>query len=60
MGRAKVGDVALDLCCGSGDLAFLLSEKVGRGGKVSSISHFSRVCSPSSLQCYFTIFVVVV
>lgn len=26
----------LDLCCGSGDLAFLLSEKVGPNGKVCS------------------------
>lgn len=26
----------LDLCCGSGDLAFLLSEKVGSIGKVCS------------------------
>ena len=25
----------LDLCCGSGDLAFILSEKVGSNGKVS-------------------------
>ncbi|KAL5725188.1 hypothetical protein ACHQM5_008358 [Ranunculus cassubicifolius] len=32
---AKQGDNALDLCCGSGDLAFLLSEKVGLQGKVT-------------------------
>lgn len=32
--RAKTGDNVLDLCCGSGDLAFLLSEKVGSTGKV--------------------------
>ena len=25
------GDVALDLCCGSGDLAFMLAKKVGKG-----------------------------
>ncbi|GAB4826236.1 hypothetical protein Ancab_009101 [Ancistrocladus abbreviatus] len=31
---AKKGDCALDLCCGSGDLAFLLSDKVGIHGKV--------------------------
>ncbi|XP_020409752.1 2-phytyl-1,4-beta-naphthoquinone methyltransferase, chloroplastic isoform X1 [Prunus persica] len=30
---AKKGDSVLDLCCGSGDLAFLLSEKVGSSGK---------------------------
>jgi hypothetical protein len=34
--RAKMGDRVLDLCCGSGDLAFLLSEKVGSNGKVCS------------------------
>ncbi|KAL3501162.1 hypothetical protein ACH5RR_035611 [Cinchona calisaya] len=31
---AKEGDSVLDVCCGSGDLAFLLSEKVGPTGKV--------------------------
>uniref|UniRef100_F6HHS7 2-phytyl-1,4-beta-naphthoquinone methyltransferase, chloroplastic n=1 Tax=Vitis vinifera TaxID=29760 RepID=F6HHS7_VITVI len=30
---AKRGDNVLDLCCGSGDLAFLLSERVGSDGK---------------------------
>jgi demethylphylloquinol methyltransferase len=28
------GNTALDLCCGSGDLAFMLAKKVGRQGKV--------------------------
>lgn len=32
--RAKSGDEVLDICCGSGDLAFLLSDKVGPEGKV--------------------------
>jgi SAM-dependent methyltransferase len=32
--RAKRGDRVLDLCCGSGDLAFLLSQKVGIDGEV--------------------------
>ena len=32
--RAKEGDNVLDVCCGSGDLAFLLSERVGVNGKV--------------------------
>ncbi|CAI9115476.1 OLC1v1016381C1 [Oldenlandia corymbosa var. corymbosa] len=31
---AKEGDTVLDLCCGSGDLTFLLSEKVGSLVKV--------------------------
>ncbi|XP_058091860.1 2-phytyl-1,4-beta-naphthoquinone methyltransferase, chloroplastic isoform X1 [Magnolia sinica] len=30
---ARKGDWVLDLCCGSGDLAFLLSQKVGFEGK---------------------------
>ncbi|WCJ38485.1 Ubiquinone/menaquinone biosynthesis C-methyltransferase UbiE [Euphorbia peplus] len=34
---AKMGDNVLDLCCGSGDLAFLLSEKVGSNGKVTGL-----------------------
>ncbi|XP_020520856.1 2-phytyl-1,4-beta-naphthoquinone methyltransferase, chloroplastic-like isoform X3 [Amborella trichopoda] len=39
--RAKDGDYVLDLCCGSGDLTFLLSEKVGVSGKVTGLD-FSR------------------
>ncbi|VAH49444.1 unnamed protein product [Triticum turgidum subsp. durum] len=31
--KAKRGDRVLDLCCGSGDLAFLLSQKVGLDGE---------------------------
>ncbi|KAM6562247.1 hypothetical protein CsatB_022245 [Cannabis sativa] len=38
---AKLGDCVLDLCCGSGDLAFLLSEKVGFSGKVTGLD-FSK------------------
>jgi hypothetical protein len=33
--EAKAGDAALDVCCGSGDLAFLLAAAVGRSGTVS-------------------------
>ncbi|CAN0893129.1 2-phytyl-1,4-beta-naphthoquinone methyltransferase, chloroplastic [Linum grandiflorum] len=40
-GRAKTGYSVLDLCCGSGDLAFLLSEKVGSSGKVIGLD-FSK------------------
>lgn len=36
-----MGDRVLDLCCGSGDLAFLLSEKVGSNGKVTGLD-FSK------------------
>ncbi|KAG6779802.1 hypothetical protein POTOM_016202 [Populus tomentosa] len=48
----KMGDCVLDLCCGSGDLAFLLSEKVGsNGGKVGNLD-FSKdqLFMASSLQ----------
>ncbi|XP_023545819.1 2-phytyl-1,4-beta-naphthoquinone methyltransferase, chloroplastic isoform X1 [Cucurbita pepo subsp. pepo] len=38
---AKAGDCVLDICCGSGDLAFLLSQKVGSNGKVTGLD-FSR------------------
>ncbi|KAF4364961.1 hypothetical protein G4B88_021778 [Cannabis sativa] len=38
---AKLEDCVLDLCCGSGDLAFLLSEKVGFSGKVTGLD-FSK------------------
>ncbi|XP_038885206.1 2-phytyl-1,4-beta-naphthoquinone methyltransferase, chloroplastic [Benincasa hispida] len=38
---AKAGDCVLDLCCGSGDLAFLLSQKIGSVGKVTGLD-FSR------------------
>ncbi|PIN09760.1 hypothetical protein CDL12_17658 [Handroanthus impetiginosus] len=38
---AKGGDTVLDVCCGSGDLAFLLSEKVGINGKVIALD-FSK------------------
>ncbi|PON44864.1 Methyltransferase [Parasponia andersonii] len=34
---AKMGGCVLDLCCGSGDLAFLLAEKVGNNGKVTGL-----------------------
>lgn len=38
---AKEGNNVLDLCCGSGDLAFLLSQKVGLNGEVTGLD-FSR------------------
>ncbi|MCJ8281090.1 MAG: bifunctional demethylmenaquinone methyltransferase/2-methoxy-6-polyprenyl-1,4-benzoquinol methylase UbiE [Rivularia sp. ALOHA_DT_140] len=34
---AKTGDTSLDLCCGSGDLAFSLARKVGTTGKVKAV-----------------------
>eukprot|EP00262_Sarcandra_glabra_P021086 TRINITY_DN8701_c0_g1_i1.p1 TRINITY_DN8701_c0_g1~~TRINITY_DN8701_c0_g1_i1.p1 ORF type:complete len:267 (-),score=33.35 TRINITY_DN8701_c0_g1_i1:222-962(-) len=38
---AEKGNWVLDLCCGSGDLAFILSEKVGSTGKVTGLD-FSK------------------
>ncbi|MEL6460762.1 MAG: bifunctional demethylmenaquinone methyltransferase/2-methoxy-6-polyprenyl-1,4-benzoquinol methylase UbiE [Cyanobacteria bacterium J06621_15] len=34
---AKTGDKVLDLCCGSGDLAFRLARRIGTTGKVEAI-----------------------
>lgn len=42
-----MGDRVLDLCCGSGDLTFLLSRKVGPDGKVSSLLSSS---SPATIS----------
>jgi len=35
--RATPGDTALDLCCGSGDLALMLAQQVGRSGTVYGV-----------------------
>ena len=35
--EVKEGDNALDLCCGSGDLALLLAKKVGNTGKITGL-----------------------
>ena len=35
--EAQEGDQALDVCCGSGDLALLLAKKVGATGKVTGL-----------------------
>ncbi|MEM7595468.1 MAG: bifunctional demethylmenaquinone methyltransferase/2-methoxy-6-polyprenyl-1,4-benzoquinol methylase UbiE [Cyanobacteria bacterium P01_A01_bin.83] len=35
--EAKPGDHALDVCCGSGDLALLLAKRVGKVGKVTGL-----------------------
>lgn len=34
LSRAAKGDNVLDICCGSGDVAFLLAETVGPEGQV--------------------------
>nr|POE52467.1 2-phytyl-1,4-beta-naphthoquinone methyltransferase, chloroplastic [Quercus suber] len=45
-----MGDCALDLCCGSGDLAFLLSEKVGSNGKVIGLDFSKEQLSIASCR----------
>ena len=40
--EAKLGDDALDVCCGSGDLALLLAKKVGSRGKVTGLDFASE------------------
>lgn len=45
---AKKGNSVLDLCCGSGDLAFLLSEKVGSSGKVIGLDFSKEQLSVAS------------
>ncbi|MEY2832347.1 MAG: hypothetical protein RLZZ574_1605 [Cyanobacteriota bacterium] len=35
--EAKLGDRALDVCCGSGDLALLLAQKIGSQGQVTGL-----------------------
>ncbi len=38
----SLGDTALDVCCGSGDLAFMLAQKVGIEGKVVGLDFSSQ------------------
>ncbi|XP_050281781.1 2-phytyl-1,4-beta-naphthoquinone methyltransferase, chloroplastic-like isoform X3 [Quercus robur] len=45
-----MGDCALDLCCGSGDLAFLLFEKVGSNGKVTGLDFSKEQLSIASCR----------
>ncbi|KAL2317333.1 hypothetical protein Fmac_031209 [Flemingia macrophylla] len=49
---AKFGDSVLDVCCGSGDLSFLLSDVVGSHGKVIGLDFSkSQLSIASSRQC---------
>ena len=38
----QLGDTGLDICCGSGDLAFILAKKVGVKGKVMGVDFSSQ------------------
>ncbi|XP_074264905.1 2-phytyl-1,4-beta-naphthoquinone methyltransferase, chloroplastic-like isoform X1 [Silene latifolia] len=46
--RAKKGDRALDICCGSGDLTCLVSEKVGVDGQVIGLDFSEELLSVAS------------
>nr|XP_011464061.1 PREDICTED: 2-phytyl-1,4-beta-naphthoquinone methyltransferase, chloroplastic-like isoform X1 [Fragaria vesca subsp. vesca] len=59
---AKMGDSVLDLCCGSGDVTFLLSEKVEVEGKVIGLDYAKDQLSVASSRqklkskaCYMNI-----
>ncbi|KAL9246481.1 hypothetical protein vseg_020011 [Gypsophila vaccaria] len=45
---AKQGDRVLDICCGSGDLTFLVSEKVGAHGEVIGLDFSGELLSIAS------------
>lgn len=47
---AKTGDTCLDLCCGSGDLAFRMARKVGRSGKVVAVDFSSELLEVAHLR----------
>ncbi|KAA3465797.1 2-phytyl-1,4-beta-naphthoquinone methyltransferase, chloroplastic-like [Gossypium australe] len=49
---AKTGDSLLDLCCGSGDLTFLMSEKAGADGKVIGLDFSKEQLSIASSRRY--------
>ncbi|MDJ0617165.1 MAG: bifunctional demethylmenaquinone methyltransferase/2-methoxy-6-polyprenyl-1,4-benzoquinol methylase UbiE [Calothrix sp. MO_192.B10] len=54
---AKPGDTCLDLCCGSGDLAFQLAQRVGKTGRVYGVDFSSAqlaVAKQRSLDKYPT------
>lgn len=49
---AKAGSTALDVCCGSGDLAFVLSEAVGASGKVIPVTYPDLAYRGYALQLF--------
>jgi len=53
--EAKEGDDALDVCCGSGDLALLLAKKIGNSGKVTGLDfaceQLAIARSRQAIQC---------
>ncbi len=47
---AKSGDTALDLCCGSGDLALRLARRVGATGQVYGVDFSCKLLETASLR----------
>lgn len=47
---AKAGDSALDVCCGSGDLAFELARAVGPSGKVVGLDFAADMLADASAR----------
>ncbi|GMH42886.1 hypothetical protein BSKO_10805 [Bryopsis sp. KO-2023] len=45
---AQPGDNVLDVCCGSGDIAFLLAEAVGSNGKVTGLDFAAEMLDDAS------------
>ncbi|MEA5583378.1 bifunctional demethylmenaquinone methyltransferase/2-methoxy-6-polyprenyl-1,4-benzoquinol methylase UbiE [Nodularia harveyana UHCC-0300] len=48
---AKPGDTCLDLCCGSGDLAFRLAKSVGSMGKVYGLDFSPNLLAAAEKRC---------
>lgn len=47
---AKTGDTCLDLCCGSGDLAFRMARKVGTTGKIKAVDFSAELLQVAHLR----------
>lgn len=45
---AKLGNTCLDLCCGSGDLTYLLAKKVGKQGHVFGVDFSANLLAMAS------------
>lgn len=48
---AKAGDVCLDLCCGSGDMALLLGRQVGASGRVYGVDFSPQLLAIAQTRC---------
>jgi demethylmenaquinone methyltransferase/2-methoxy-6-polyprenyl-1,4-benzoquinol methylase len=49
--KATAGDTCLDLCCGSGDLALQLAERVGDRGKVYAVDFSTQLLAVGKQRC---------